>query len=243
MKLLLISPALNEEENIGAVVASLREELPAADILVVDDGSTDRTIEVARGAGAIVLRLPFNLGIGAAVQTGFLYALRRGYDAACQVDGDGQHPADQIKKLVELSKNSNAEVVIGSRFLAKSDYKGVWTRRLGIAILSGIISALTRRKVTDPTSGMRVVKRSALELFARDYPEDYPEPESLVILRRAGLTFEEHPVKMLRRQSGVSSIGTFGAVYYMIKVILAILITLCRKKLPPKTEAGGDEDV
>jgi len=243
MKLILVSPAYNEEENIGAVVAALRAELPEAEVVVVDDGSTDRTGEVARDAGATVLRLPFNLGIGGAVQTGFLYALRRGCDAACQVDGDGQHPADQVRELVALARASDADVVIGSRFLAESNYKGVWTRRLGIALLAAIISALTRRKVTDPTSGMRVVKRSALELFARDYPEDYPEPESLVVLARAGLTFEEYPVKMLTRRHGVSSIGPFGAVYYMIKVILAILITLCRKKLPREAESGGREDV
>jgi len=238
MRLLLISPAYNEEGNIGPVVTQLHRELPGADILVIDDGSRDRTADEAREAGAKVLSLPFNLGIGGAVQTGFLYAAKNGYDAACQVDADGQHPADQIKILAQLAEQSDADMLIGSRFLAESDYKGVFARRVGIIILASIISLITRRKVTDPTSGMRVVKRKALELFSIDYPEDYPEPESLVVLARNGLKFEEFPVKMLARQGGVSSIGPFKAVYYMVKVILAILITLCRTKIPGNPELG-----
>jgi len=238
MRLLIVSPAYNEEKNVAAVVESLKKEFPAADVLVVDDGSRDETARVARAAGARVVRLPFNLGIGGAVQTGFLYAARGGYDAACQVDADGQHPADQLKLQVERAPPSEADVIVGSRFLAESEYRGVWTRRAGIAVLAKTISALTGQRVTDPTSGLRVVKGRALELFSRYYPEDYPEPESLVMLHRARLKFEEYPVRMLPRKTGTSSISPLGAVYYMVKVLLAILINLFRK--PP---AIGQTDV
>ena len=240
MRLLIISPAYNEEKSVGDVVRSLRRELPQADVLVVDDGSTDGTAAVARAAGARVVRLPYNLGIGGAVQTGFLYAARNDYDAACQVDADGQHPADQMRKLIEEAETTDADLVVGSRFLVKTDYRGVWTRRAGIAILSWTISRLTGHKVTDPTSGLRVVKRQALTLFSRDYPEDYPEPESLVMLHRARLSFEERPVHMLARQGGTSSIGPLRAVYYMVKVLLAILIDLVRER-PSLSDATPEE--
>jgi len=213
---------------VGGVVRALRARLPEADVLVVDDGSADDTARAARKAGARVLRLPFNLGIGGAVQTGMIYAVRHGYQAACQADADGQHPASELAKLIEYATESDADMIVGSRFLAESEYEGVWTRRLGIAILANTISLLTASKTTDPTSGMRVIKRRAMELFSRDYPVDYPEPESLVILHRAGMKFEERPVKMLPRSQGVSSIGPASAAYYMVKVLLAIFVTLCR---------------
>ena len=235
--ILIIVPAYNEEWSIGEVIEGVQRCLPQSDTLVVNDGSTDRTSEKAKASHAIVLDLPFNLGIGGAVQTGYRYACEKGYDIAVQVDGDGQHSPHEIFKLVDALEKKKVDMVIGSRFIGNPGYRASPMRRLGIAILSRIISLLVRQKVTDPTSGFRAVNRSAIHLFASDYPQDYPEPEILVLLSRSGLKMKEIPVKIVQRSYGESSITWIRSAYYMIKVLLAIFVD-CFKKRPVVGQGG-----
>jgi glycosyltransferase involved in cell wall biosynthesis len=179
----------------------------------------------------VVLNLPHNLGIGSAMQTGFIYARERGYDVAVQVDGDGQHDPTEIPEIVRVQASTDADIVIGSRYIEDRGYITPWPRRVGIIILSAVISALVRRRITDPTSGFRVLNRRTIDFCATDYPFDYPEPESVVLFKRAGLNVHEIPVTMNPRYGGQSSITPLRSGYYMIKVILAILISLLRE--PP----------
>lgn len=229
-KTLVIVPALNESGSIQRVVRSIHEHVPFADVVVVNDGSSDDTAPLAREAGAIVLDMPYNVGIGAAVQTGFIYAAQHGYDVAVQTDGDGQHPPQEIPKLVEALAANNADVVIGSRFIdpKNASYDQTVARRLGGRVLSRILTWTTGQRITDPTSGFRASNRRALTLCAHLYPHDYPEPEVVIILHRAGLRLCEIPVHMEPRETGVSSITFLRGGYYMTKVILAILINLLR---------------
>lgn len=230
---IVIIPAFNEEETIGGVLESLRELVPNYDVVVVDDGSTDRTgAIVAQHQGVILLRLPFNLGIGGAMQTGYKYALRGRYDVAVQCDADGQHPIEEIPSLVARIADGTADVIIGSRYVCDTDYRPSFFRRLGKSALSRWIDLLIGGGVTDTTSGFRAMNRSAIEVVARTYPEDYPEPEVLVILHKHGLTVAEIPVNMHPRRGGTTSIRPHGAVYYMIKVGLAAFIHLFRKYAP-----------
>ncbi len=232
-KMLIIIPAYNEEENIVSVITDLKNHLSdlsiSFDILVIDDGSTDRTREIARSVGVEVLSLPYNQGIGTAVQTGYIYAERKGYEVAVQFDGDGQHRADQIALILEPILRGEADLVVGSRFLQQGTYRAPWTRLLGIKILSLIISTVTGTRITDPTSGFRAASRKVIEFFSRWYPDDYPEPESLVFLHRAGFRLKEVPVLMRERQAGSSSITFLRGVYYMIKVTLAVFIDLMKR--------------
>lgn len=228
-RVLIIIPAYNEQETIGAVLASLREHAPDYDVVVIDDGSRDNTRSIARSAGAEVIRLPVNLGIGGAVQTGFKYAWRNGYDVAVQCDADGQHPVAQIPELVERLLKGDTDLVIGSRYVANTTYIPSFLRRLGKSILSRVVDFFIGGGITDTTSGFRAVNRRALSVLARHYPEDYPEAEALVILHRSGLKAIEIPVQMFSRQGGESSIGAPQAVYYMAKVVLAIFIDMFRK--------------
>ncbi|MFO7320699.1 MAG: glycosyltransferase family 2 protein [Chloroflexota bacterium] len=228
-KTLIIIPALNEADSIAYVIGQIREHAPWADIAVVNDGSNDATAAIAESCGVIVLNLPFNVGIGAAVQTGFIYAERYGYDVAVQTDGDGQHPPSEIPVLVQALMEGDADVIIGSRFLAERGYRTPWTRRLGILILALIISFVTGRRCTDPTSGFRASNRRAIRLCARLYPHDYPEPEAVVLLQRAGLRLREVSVLMSARYGGKSSITPLRSGIYMVKVILAIFIGLLRR--------------
>ncbi len=227
-RILAIVPALNEEQNVGKVVAQLRAHPRGIDVLVVDDGSTDNTAAVARGQGARVISLPFNLGIGGAVQTGFKYAQRHDYDIALQVDGDGQHDVGEIDKLLEPLLGGAADVVIGSRYVGTATYKAPLMRRLGMIIFSLVNSLIIRQQVADNTSGFRAFNRRAIDFLARDYPADYPEPEAVVLLGRSGFRLVEVPVHMHQRQHGRSSIDSFQAAYYMIKVLLAVLVDLFR---------------
>ncbi len=229
-RLLVIIPAYNEEESLGRVIQSVREAVPTADIVVINDGSTDATPSIAEDCGATLVSLPYNLGIGAAMQTGFLFARERGYDVAVQVDGDGQHDPREIEALLIALKAGDADVVIGSRYLEDRGYITPKLRRLGIVILATIISLVTRRRVTDPTSGFRALNRRAIAFCATDYPFDYPEPESVVQFCRAGLRIKEIPVTMNPRYGGQSSITPLRSAYYMVKVILAILIGLLRQR-------------
>jgi len=228
-KILIIIPAYNEEECLPGVMQDLRSHAPDADILVVDDGSRDRTAEVARQTGVKVASLPYNLGIGGAMQTGFQYARNNGYDIAIQFDGDGQHMAAEIEILLDPLQKGRADIVIGSRFLKRGDYRPSFFRRIGISIFSTVLSAIMGMPVTDTTSGFRAVNSRVIEFFARVYPEDYPEVESLVLLHRAGMTIAEVPVRMRDRTGGRSSITPIRSVYYMIKVLLAVFVDLLKK--------------
>lgn len=224
LKTLILIPAFNEESTVGAVIRSCRRALPEADILVINDGSSDGTASQARLAGAQVLELPYNLGIGGAVQSGYLFARRRGYEAVCQVDADGQHDPEELAKLLEELTRDQADYVVGSRFLGEGGYRSPPSRRIAISLFSWMIRAMTGRCFTDPTSGFRAAGRRAIESFAEYYPVDYPEVEALVVGHRKGFRMSETPVLMNQRQAGRSSITPVKAVYFMIKVPLALVM-------------------
>ncbi|MDD3375619.1 MAG: glycosyltransferase family 2 protein [Candidatus Omnitrophica bacterium] len=231
LKVLIIVPAFNESGNISHVVEDIKSSGFPCEILVVDDGSTDDTALVARLAGANVVSLPFNLGIGGAVQTGFLYAARYGFDVAIQFDGDGQHDAQFLNNLIKPIVENYSDMVIGSRFLPPNlGYQSSWVRRMGIHFFSGLISFLTGMTITDPTSGFRACNRKAIEIFAYDYPLDFPEPESVVELKKSKLRIVEVAVQMKKRVSGHSSIRYLKTLYYMIKVTCAILLRMIQTK-------------
>lgn len=227
-KILIIVPAFNEEASLKPLVADIRTRLPEGHIVIVNDGSSDNTREVAEGLGVTVLSHPFNMGIGATMQTGFKYALRNCYDVAVQVDGDGQHRPDQLGKLIE-PLNSGADIVVGSRFLGEGDYTPSVARMAGIKIFSKLVSLIIGEKVTDTTSGFRASGRRTIEFFAGHYPDDYPEVEALVLLHKKGFVIKEVAVEMNERTGGVSSITPIRSAYYMVKVLLAIFIDLIKK--------------
>jgi glycosyltransferase involved in cell wall biosynthesis len=229
MKILVIIPVFNEEETLRGVILGIRSFLSQADILVVNDGSTDSTGSIAREEGVLVLEHPYNMGIGATMQTGFLYALRNGYDIAIQVDGDGQHHPEFLPFLIKPLLAGQSNLVIGSRYLLEGGFKSTVPRKLGIKFFSSLVWIFTRKRVTDPTSGFRAMDRKTLELFSVEYPSDYPEVEALISADRKGLHFQEVPVTMRNRQGGVSSIGILSALYYMVKVTLSISITSFRR--------------
>ncbi|MBI5441066.1 MAG: glycosyltransferase family 2 protein [Deltaproteobacteria bacterium] len=235
MRTLFIIPAFNEGKNIGRVIDDLREHVPEGDIVVMDDGSSDGTARVAEGRRVPVVSLPFNVGIGATMQAGYLYARRRGYDAAVQFDGDGQHCADQVAGLLRPVLEGAADIVVGSRFLDMRTHRPGWSRLVGIRILSAVVSALVGQRVTDPTSGFRAVNRPVIERFSESYPDDYPEPESLVLLHRWGFRLRETPVAMRDRLEGSSTITFVRGIYYMVKVVLAIFVDMMK----PVTSGAG----
>ncbi|HET9886362.1 MAG TPA: glycosyltransferase family 2 protein [bacterium] len=236
MKVLAIVPAFNEADSVAAVVAEILS-LGSVDVLVVNDGSTDETVAIARRAGARVLNLPFNLGIGGAVQAGYLYAMRKDYDVAVQVDGDGQHDATEIPKLLEALSKENADLVLGSRALGPPSYRVPPSRRVGMRIFSATVSMITRQQLLDTTSGFRAAGKEAIAYLAENYPRDYPEVEALVLLRRAGFRIMEVSCRFRERAGGQSSITPLRSIYYVIKVHLAIIAGLFRS-IPPRTPAG-----
>jgi glycosyltransferase involved in cell wall biosynthesis len=238
---LAIVPAYNEERTIRAVVEQVRREAPGFDVVVVDDGSTDCTAQLAEAAGARVLRHPFNLGIGGAVQSGYRYAYEQGYELAVQVDGDGQHDPAEIQALLRAMGTAEVDMVCGSRFLEQSGYRAPAGRRFGIHLFSAVLSMIVRERVTDPTSGFRLCNRRAIELFARDYPHDYPEVEAILMVHAHRLRMQEVPVRMHERQGGRSSITSVESAYYMIKVMLAIIVGLFRRR--PVPDRGGEAPV
>jgi glycosyltransferase involved in cell wall biosynthesis len=242
---LAIVPAYNEEVTVGSVVRSLLENCgESVDVVVIDDGSTDATAVMARRAGAACVKLPFNVGIGGAVQTGFKYALENGYDFCVQVDGDGQHDPKEIAKLRSaMQADPTIDMVVGSRFLSQDyRYPAPISRRTGIHIFATVCSSIVGQRVSDPTSGFRLCNHRAIELFARDYPHDYPEVEAILMLHYHRLRMREVPVRMYERGGGVSSINTSGkSAYYMIKVLLAVLVGLLRAR--PEVAAGDDAPV
>jgi len=224
----IIIPCYNEEECIGGLLSEIETHLSGVDIVVIDDGSKDTTSAQAKAAGAVVLHLAHNLGVGGAVQAGFIYCFNAGYKRVVRIDGDGQHPPSEIRKLLEASDKSDADMVIGSRFLGEGDFKSTTVRFLGIKILASMISWICRKKVTDPTSGFFVVKRKLLYYFSHRYPEDYPEPEALALLRRQGYDYHEVGVTFRPRLHGNSSIRKWGTFYYALKVGLALLVGRAR---------------
>lgn len=227
---LVIIPAFNEAPNIARVVASIREHVPVADIVVINDGSSDDTAAIARAQRVQVIDMPFNVGIGAAVQAGLLHALRGGYETAVQVDGDGQHLPSEIHKLIRRLGDGDADLVIGSRFIERSNYRGALARRAGIGLFTVVNAIILRRRITDSTSGFRAFNRAAIEFLAADYPHDFPEPESIVTLCRNGFRVVEIPVEMRARQNGRSSITLVRSVYYMLKVLIAMVIGATRRR-------------
>lgn len=239
---LAVVPGYNEAQTVSGVIEAIHRDAPAFDVLVVDDGSTDDTAAIAERAGAAVLRHPFNLGIGGAVQSGFLYARDQDYDYMVQVDGDGQHCADELQTLIdEMDADPTLDMVCGSRFLTDKGYPAPISRRTGIHIFAFILSRIVGQRVSDPTSGFRLYNRPAITLFARDYPHDYPEVEAILMVHWHRLRMGEVPVRMLERGGGVSSIGSGKSVYYMTKVLLAIFVGLARSR--PVPEPGEEAPV
>lgn len=226
MRTLIIIPAYNEAESIEKVVDNIIQNFPQYDYIVVNDGSSDTTRDICRKRGYQYLNLSINLGIGGAVQTGYKYAKDKGYDVAVQIDGDGQHDIAYLEKMLPLLENDEADIVIGSRFLKKEGFQSSVARRVGIKILSMLIFLCTGCKVKDVTSGFRAVNKSFIDIYAKSYPTDYPEPEAIVSAVMYGGRIKEYPVIMHEREMGTSSINFIKSVYYMIKVTLAILV--CR---------------
>jgi glycosyltransferase involved in cell wall biosynthesis len=235
---LAIVPAHNEVGAIAATVSEIQAAAPDFDVLVIDDGSTDATASAASAAGARVVSLPFNLGVGAAVQCGYIYAHKHGYEVAVQVDGDGQHDPRDIPRLLEaLQAGDDTHLVTGSRFLEPGDgHRSTASRRLGIALFARLVSALTAQHVSDPTSGFRMTDRVGIELFARDYPSDYPEVEAIVLAHSYALHTREIAVQMRARTTGRSTISTSLSAYYLVKVLLAVIVSALRSH--PQTKPG-----
>lgn len=226
----IIIPAFNEEGRIGATIPGIRKSTDA-DIIVVSDGSADNTVNEARAAGAQVIELPFNLGYGAALQTGFKYALKKKYEFAVQMDADGQHDPLSIGALIEPIRKSEVDIVIGSRFLSEESYRAPFVRRMGMYFFGFITSVLTGRKITDPTSGFQALNKKVMGFYAsRAYPVDYPDADVLIMLHRKGFRFKEVPVVMHNAAKPSMHGGIINPLYYIFKMVLSILVTLMRKE-------------
>ncbi len=244
MGTLVFIPAWNEADSVAAVIADVRECLPDADLLVVDDGSTDETAARAAEAGATVASLPFNQGLGAALQTGYLYALREGYDLCAHLDADGQHPPAEVARLLEEVRADRADLVIGSRYHADAvegggeggeDYKPTISRRIGTSVFRFFLTLATRQRFTDTTSGMRAANRRVMRLFSENYSPDFAEIESLQLAVREGLRVEEVPVRMLERVGGTSFLTPLRSAFFIFKGMIVLLVGQFR---PRKVEAG-----
>lgn len=228
MKKLVIIPAYNERKSILRTVNDVLENAPGFDYVIINDCSTDETLDFCRENGLNVVNLPINLGIGGAVQTGYLYALEHNYDMAVQFDGDSQHDASYLNSMAEYLEEHNLDMVIGSRFIQKEGFQSSALRRFGIKYFTVLIKILTGKSILDPTSGMRLVNKEIIKIYANDYPRDYPEPESVVTVLGKGKKVAEIPVIMRERSEGVSSISMKKSIYYMVKVTLAILMERLR---------------
>lgn len=228
MKKLVIIPAYNESGSILRAVQDIKDHAPEFDYVVVNDCSTDATLNICRAEGLNHVNLSVNLGIGGAVQTGYIYGCQNGYDLAVQFDGDGQHDASYLEQMAKELVSTGSDMVIGSRFIEKEGFQSSGLRRVGIRYFTILIKILTGKTVTDPTSGMRMVNRDVMKIYAENYPKDYPEPESVMAILRMGKKVTEVPVIMREREEGTSSIGGLKSIYYMIKVTLAILMERLR---------------
>lgn len=227
-RILLIVPAFNEGQSIRKLIARLKLAVPSADVLVIDDGSTDDTARQAKATSRVV-SLPFNLGIGGAMQTGYRYADLHGYDIAVQVDGDGQHRPRQVLRLIDQLRDGRTDFVVGSRFLGEGHYAQQPARLVGGWLLRWMLRTLTGLNITDCTSGFRAANRRVIRAFAHWYPEDYPEPEVILLLHRAGYQVREIPVTMRQRRSGRSSIATASGLFYVVKVAACLLLDMARR--------------
>jgi glycosyltransferase involved in cell wall biosynthesis len=235
MRTLVFIPAWNEADSVAAVIADVHERLPGADVLVVDDGSTDETAACAAAAGATVASLPFNQGLGAALQTGYLYALREGYDFCAHLDADGQHPPAEVARLLEEVRADRADLVIGSRYRERGDgdgggeggaddYRPTISRRIGTSVFRFFLTLATRQRFTDTTSGMRAANRRVMELFSENYSPDFAEIESLQLAVRQGLRVEEVPVRMLERAGGTSFLTPVRSAFFIFKGMIVLLV-------------------
>jgi glycosyltransferase involved in cell wall biosynthesis len=230
-KILIIVPAFNEEENIGRVIADVRQVVPLADVLVVDDGSSDATQAIAMEAGGRVISLPFNLGYGVALQTGFKYALERGYDYVVQMDADGQHEVRCVLDLIDEVRKGEADVILGSRFLGPSSFRPAFAKRVGIFLFRNIVSFIAGETISDPTSGFQALNREVLRLYATEaYPIDFPDADVLIMLHFAGFKIREIPVVMYPKIGADKSMHSgLRPLYYVFKMFLSILVTLMRR--------------
>ncbi|WP_418792018.1 glycosyltransferase family 2 protein [Phosphitispora sp. TUW77] len=226
-RVLVIIPAFNEERNLPGIIGRVRE-FAGIDVIVINDGSEDATSAVARAAGAKVIDLPFNLGIGGAVQTGYLFAHKNDYDVAIQVDADGQHNPEDLLRIIGPVISGEADMVLGSRYVAKTGYKTPFARKIGMLVFSTVVSLINKQPLKDTTSGYRAVSKRVIRFFVDNYPTDYPEVEALVLLKKSGFSIKEVPVTMAPREYGKSSITPIKSIYYMIKVLLAIFMNLLR---------------
>ncbi len=237
-KIAVIIPAYNEEKSIADVVKSIHQiELGAEmtkTIIVVNDCSTDNTMKISQKLDCISLNLSANLGIGGAVQTGLKYAFKNQFDYAVQIDGDGQHPAHELPKLIKKMNDIRADIVIGSRFLEKKGFQSSCFRRFGINYFKKLTALLCSITITDATSGFRLFNKKAICLANYYYPDEYPEPESIIYFHLNRLIIAETPVSMIERKAGKSSIGFFASFYYMLKVTLAVMFTYIKVKYSPK---------
>ena len=229
MKKIVIIPAYNEEGGIVKTVTDVMENAKDFDYVVINDCSKDNTLEICHEHNFNVVNLPVNMGIGGGGQAGYMYAYRNGYDIAVQFDGDGQHNASYLDSMSKKLVEENLDMVIGSRYIEKEGFQSSGMRRMGIKYFTGLIKLLTGKKITDPTSGMRMINRKIMKQFSEEYPKDYPEPESIVTILKEGAKVEEIPVKMNAREEGVSSISPSKSIYYMVKVSIAVLIAAIRK--------------
>lgn len=227
-KIAVIIPAFNEEEAIGPLLQELKKELPEVDIVVINDGSSDGTEQIARNEDVNLLNLPCNLGVGSAIQAGYKLTFEKGYDIVVRIDGDGQHPPEEISKLIAAITAEDVDLIIGSRYIEKSSFGNTTLRSFGIKLLALFLSIICRAKITDPTSGFWVIKRNLLYYFCNDYPYEYPEPEAIALMRRHGYSYKEIPVRFRARIAGKSTIRGWGSVYYMIKVGLALIVDRIR---------------
>lgn len=238
---LVIIPAFNEERHVGEVIAAIAEALPGTHVLVVDDGSRDRTGQAAAAAGALVLRLPFNMGYGVALQTGYKFALRRGYAFAAQMDADGQHEPRDLPLLLEAVRSGEADLALGSRFLGRKNYRAPLARRAGMVLFRLLSSMLVHQHITDPTSGCQALNRRTIRFYASEvFPVDYPDADVLLMVHRAGLRIREIPVRMYAADDNTSMHSGLQPVYYIFKMFLSIAVTLLRKHtLPSERRRGG----
>jgi glycosyltransferase involved in cell wall biosynthesis len=230
LKRVAIVPAYNEERNVGRVIDELQALDPGLDVVVVSDGSTDGTVDVAVSRGAHVVALPYNLGIGGAVQTGFRYAWEEGYELAVRLDGDGQHDPAELRALVAPVVAGEADLAIGSRFVSGEGYRSSAARRVGIRILARVVTWIAHQRLTDTTSGFQAANRRAIGVYAADLPHDYPEVEGIVMAIKHRIRLVEVPVTMREREHGRSSIGALASIYYMVKILVALFVDLFRKE-------------